>query len=53
MTAWTTPFLELMHQQLCDYCGAKPGEHCVTTGGRKCRPHSARYYAARKVRDGE
>lgn len=53
MTAWTIPFVELMHQQPCDYCGAKPGESCKTVSGRKSRPHADRYYKARKVRDGE
>jgi len=45
--------MQLMHEQPCDYCGAKPKEACKTKTGRKTRPHADRYYKAREVRDGE
>jgi hypothetical protein len=37
-----------MLQFRCDYCGANPGEWCVTSGGgRSGYLHSARFYAWR------
>lgn len=45
-----TTFRELMSQQPCDYCGAKPGEPCLTkTKQRVYMFHASRYYQAKKV----
>lgn len=45
-------FIDAMRAQPCDYCGALPGERCVTSTGRQMGSvdyHSPRFYAAKQA----